>query len=887
MKKLLIILGLVFIFLSSFVSATIADDANSGARSYYKLEEAALNYVDATGAIDLTVGSTTDRVAAVIDFGQDYERTSGDGLSTIAAEGNELSYPGYSVWVNYEGGQGGDTEHYVIGNVELFAGSFYGLSCRISESTDIINCFGGTGGATFTSSSGGVINTGVDTHILAIYDGRQTNIYINGINVTTVNTVTATGALGYQGGTVTEMFIGDSYNSRGFDGVIDEVAIFDNGNTIDQQALATFLYNSGNPGTNQQYIFSVPAVDVFELTTSDIFAGTSIINFSANIINLTGSFIINTSNGSIFWPLNQMVNISIFNASINNMSVTHFDETFNNKDTDFNFDAELTPFFNFHNITMSNFTTFNNINYTRSLNYGLNLTCRSGSNSFANLFLNGVLEDTVSFSCNNNTQVFTNSLTASSEGAKNFSIKLFNDDIGNETVFENDFTWDLLAPVTSITFTTRNVFNNSANVTLICSDSIFPNLNYSSFFNGVELFTGNLSNGTMQSNQSSFISEVNNATGICLDPFSSSKKTTLQNVFFTVLNLWDEILNEPFDVSNVSNAVVFFSDINVFSFKDEGVSFVNYTSLNNTQLRFVITYFDSTEITRFIDVGFVDDDPLKICANTDERTHFEQQIISSSERVAIMKNTFSGCYVAADKVRFAFQNAFVLKAFTVNGIYFLITFDSDGNEIMLASVDGSTTSFINLDVLDFIRQPANFDISGDGLSFEKFTNTSINIFYDNINEDNVESKLTITRVDTNQVLLNVDGFADPNSFIVLFDYTTLNITTETIFEIKIDAVDDQGEESIIKRFFNAQAQQGFIPAAIAGTIAFFLLFFSINFVATSQTFSWFGLFMNLIVLFILAFSVPAWFITFLMVIDILSFVYIGLNMVMKNFAQVS
>jgi len=130
---------------------------------------------------------------------------------------------------------------------------------------------------------------------------------------------------------------------------------------------------------------------------------------------------------------------------------------------------------------MSNFTTFNNINYTRSLNYGLNLTCRSGSNSFANLFLNGVLEDTVSFSCNNNTQVFTNSLTASSEGAKNFSIKLFNDDIGNETVFENDFTWDLLAPVTSITFTTRNVFNNSANVTLICSDSIFPNLNYSSF----------------------------------------------------------------------------------------------------------------------------------------------------------------------------------------------------------------------------------------------------------------------------------------------------------------------------------------------------------------------------------------------------------------------
>jgi len=133
----------------------------------------------------------------------------------------------------------------------------------------------------------------------------------------------------------------------------------------------------------------------------------------------------------------------------------------------------------------------------------------------------------------------------------------------------------------------------------------------------------------------------------------------------------------------------------------------------------------------------------------------------------------------------------------------------------------------------------------------------------------------------------VDGFADPNSFIVLFDYTTLNITTETIFEIKIDAVDDQGEESIIKRFFNAQAQQGFIPAAIAGTIAFFLLFFSINFVATSQTFSWFGLFMNLIVLFILAFSVPAWFITFLMVIDILSFVYIGLNMVMKNFAQVS
>jgi len=140
---------------------------------------------------------------------------------------------------------------------------------------------------TFTTSQAGgkfddFSSTGSWNNIVATYDGSTMRVYVNGVDTGT--TFSQTGTLGSGGD---DALIGARDVGSGiqdyFNGVIDEVAIFDIALTQDD---VDSLYNSGTPTTDQQYPYSTTVTPEVEQITS--FAneyeiqGTNTLSFNLN-----------------------------------------------------------------------------------------------------------------------------------------------------------------------------------------------------------------------------------------------------------------------------------------------------------------------------------------------------------------------------------------------------------------------------------------------------------------------------------------------------------------------------------------------------------------------------------------------------------------------------
>jgi hypothetical protein len=169
------------------------------------------------------------------------------------------------------------------------------------------------GSAYLFTLTNNVLSVGNWYMITYTYDGSETaegiSIYINAIN----QSLTDSSAGSYSGMTNGNVrpIIGARWNNYptselNYDGLMDEVCLFNYDITEEQVAN---IYNYGC-----DLIDGTPTTPEFELTLKDAVGG-SLSNFTADLTNSTGTTTITTTNGTIYYPNDQIVDITVYEVN--------------------------------------------------------------------------------------------------------------------------------------------------------------------------------------------------------------------------------------------------------------------------------------------------------------------------------------------------------------------------------------------------------------------------------------------------------------------------------------------------------------------------------------------------------------------------------------------
>lgn len=531
------------------------------------------------------------------------------------------------------------------------------------------------------------------------------------------------------------------------------------------------------------------------------------------------------------------------------------------------------------NLTVTGSTEAQKINFTNNLTYNLTYVCSPNSNSALLTFINGSVNKTDSLTCNNNINTFQGLYSPKKEGNFNISFAFntsLENTLNNVTFNGTNYTADLTPPVVDyLDFSFDEGFQtNYTNVTLRCLDDMIPLIEYNLTFNDGQMFLGNLSNGTNQTNDTTLRFGNNTAHGICKDALYTSSAIEYKSQSVVSFVLIDEVTGELFNVSNLTSVKMYYSDNQTFyDLKANNTPYVNFSGSSDTKLRFELEYADGSIINRYIDASLLDASDNRICANKDGVTHYEQLLVSARQRRVIMYSLLANCMVAADYTRFAYQDSYILKAFTIDRDYYLYAYDND-ERIYLASIDGSVQTYIQLDVLDYNRERTAINILTESLFFQRINDTStIQIYYTNNANNNDNISVSITNLDTDTVVFSSSAFTNPNEFTLYFDYSTVaNVTNVTIFKIAVTKYRD-GELSYLNTYFNIAAKSGVLNSAFAFTISFLIMLFGLTFTVSRITFSWLGIVVILAALAFLAFSIATWYTLLLMAIELIILVF--------------
>lgn len=641
-----------------------------------------------------------------------------------------------------------------------------------------------------------------------------------------------------------------------------------------------------------------PSVNV-SITAVDNFTGAALSNLSVGMTNGSTTYNFTTINGTAIAPvLSNSSSLWAITISAND-SGGYRAKTFSNVNVSGgSFAGSINRMYRLFNVTASDYVAYNGSNYSRSLTLSANVSCPGAGYTAYHLrvLFDGVeqIGNKTWLTCvgpgNPESEITPVSVTAPAEGSHNVSIRAYTAYLGNlnNATWQNQsFIFDLNDPqISNVSLNAGEGFvTPSANMSARCVDSVMYALTYNFTLNGLTAYNATLANGTLKSVPVTPINGQNNYTATCADLFGSVNASGAANITLAQLVLIDERTNTNFDVSNLTAVRAYFETASyMHDFKANGSAAVFFQSVNATKIRIELTYSSGTVINRYIDVDVIST-PIRVCANKEGVTHYEQLIISAAPRPVVLKNVFSNCVVGADYTRFAYQDAQLLKAYSINSMYYLYTFD-EGQQVMLASVDGSISSYVNLDVLEFAQKGYSIGVRSDALSFKKTANTTIQIYYKNLRGANTGLALNITRLDSGARVASTADFTNPNEFTFYFDYAMLNnVTNETLFKIALSKTTLTGTEQF-NRYFTTTGQSGTIRAPVAFAVAFLLLVFGLTLTMARYTFGWFGIIVVMLSIGVLSFAVSAWYITLLMAIDAILLVYIAILLVQQNGATV-
>jgi len=625
-----------------------------------------------------------------------------------------------------------------------------------------------------------------------------------------------------------------------------------------------------------------PIIEHFLITALDALNQTALQEFN---VTVNGTFF-NTSSGTI--------NTSIIKNDTTILNITVVANSYLNKtylywNSDIGLQANLTKKYILEDIAFSNIFNYSSINITRNISYSIDFICQSDSNTTLIRSINSTANKQTQITCTNVSQTITDYYQHPKEGTYTlgFILNVSEDNPNNNlNIKDYSFVSDLYPPSINLYFNVSEGFiktNITLNIT--CYDNITPLLSYESYFNTNLIYFENATTNTTISNFTTGKNGVNSYLGICSDDFDSTNETINRTIFSKNLILIDEKTGLIFNCTNITRCRVYSDDNHTFyDFKNETKNQINFTGVDFSRLRFDFGYINDVTITRWVDVSLLTGDSLRICVNTEGTTHFEQLVISATEREAILTNVFADCTIGVEYTRFAYQDALVLRAFTIPSLYYLYTFDSDGNQILLSSLDGSVSTYINLDTLEFKQEGFALDILRDALSFEKTADTQITLFYQNIKNDNTAVRLIIENMDVNTDVLDTSTFSNPNEWTVIFDYSTLsNVSNTTLFKATVTTTKNDGSTDTFKRYFNIFGSTGLISSGLALTLSVLLLIFGFSITASRTAFSWFGIVIVIASMGILSFAISTWYITFMMGLNVIILVYTIITLVNLNY----
>lgn len=725
------------------------------------------------------------------------------------------------------------------------------------------------GAASTTTNPPGSSNTGQWYHYVWVINGSHIIQYQDG----DTEVVTALGA--QDGVDIDTTKLGEDLTSQGCQGEckIDEIGIWNR--TLTDYDLYVVVNETPIYANFSDY--AIPDFSVYARSNQ---SGTPILSYNVTINNAS---LWDTDTGVIITNYTQNTG-ELVDIIINSSGYTT--REYQDWNTSYDLYANLTSLFELYGFRYSNYTEYSGNNYTRVLNYSLNIVCQEGTAADLSLWINGSLTNYIndSLSCAQPTQYIQGQYRNPTEGFYTIGLGLNTSggdyaQVGNGTFFS-----DLYAP-TNVFFNYSYVdgFHDPLiNLTFQCNDTASPYLTYNVSLGGTSQSIQNVSPLYWDNVSVTLIDTANQATGYCADFFSVNTTTLTNPIYGRTLVLIDEQTNSVFDVTNLSTAVVYFDDNSTsHDFKSAGNAYVNFTSGSTDKLRFELGYEDASIITRYVDISLTSP-VVRVCANKHNIEHYEQFILSANERPVQLLSVYSDCTVGTDYTRFAYQDANILKAFTTARNYYLKLYEN-GIANILASVDGSLSSYVNIDVIEFSQRPYELTILRGAISYREEENR-VNIYYQNLANDSVIAETTITRLDNSQVVFTDTETSSPNQFNIYFDYSTLTpaINETTLFKIQVIGTDSGGNQKTVKEYFNIGGSGGVLNPNVAMVLGILLMIAGLSFTISRTALSWFGAFMALASIAVLSNSADVWYVILLQAIDAVILIYVVLVMFQQN-----
>jgi len=481
-------------------------------------------------------------------------------------------------------------------------------------------------------------------------------------------------------------------------------------------------------------------------------------------------------------------------------------------------------------------------------------------------------------------------------GTGTHTLYWYGKDVAGNTEDTNSLIFTITNDTTppEIIFSTNIVtvgFVNDFNVglSLYCTDNRLNDLNYILIktINGVATTLLNVQDSNAQTKlywETLGIGE-NYFTGRCID----YNGNTVQEISTPIYAMAFRLINEETGAALTDLNVVDVDKMQAFTYDGNNVYdyniyasptkyFIDYDNV----VRFDLTYNDvsETKLSREIDFGLLPDTNVGLCV-APFQSFYEQFLISSTNKDVVVYNDFADCYNLASSTKFAYENALMVRAFTINKPYYLYTWIDDV-KTLLATIDGSKASVINLDVLEFNNEEYTFEIATDTVVFKCLENSTtgicdqntIGIYYRSLRGDNASIKYQVYR--NNTLLWEYTESDEPNEFNTNWYYGGEDLNATDILKLVLTKTTEAGVETSADYWFDleGQAYSGTMDASLAIIFSFMILFVGLTLVAYKYAFGWFGIALCVIAIGILSFAPGFWYVQFMQAIIVIVAVFI-------------
>lgn len=435
-----------------------------------------------------------------------------------------------------------------------------------------------------------------------------------------------------------------------------------------------------------------------------------------------------------------------------------------------------------------------------------------------------------------------------------------------------------------ITGSTFRAGDTNAGFLIRCNDNNGTILRNTIARNDVNVLDVNAPRNTFQSVDGNVPNGQVSLSGYCFDQgLNSVKGTSITSVFAIQFIIIDEETGQDFNVFKVDSLkAINFVQNTVFDFQLNNTNKVFFVSGSSDKIRFDFNYAGGIIISRDFNVTTLpttDLNTVKVCGVKSGATFSQQLLISSQPKAAQVISDLYDCYVLSDYTQFTVSETRSVSAYTIATSYSLYSRNDEDIVVQLSLIDGSTAHTINLDILDFGSDLADFSVGGESLSVSYDTDTNaIFVYYLNVNNDNNSVTINIfDGTDSNSILFSTTNNTTPNEFSTTF--TAANFTDFNKDFYKIQAVVTKTNSTVktINSFFSLKGTRGnSLDPALAAIIGISVMIMSITLVASRYAFGWFGIVAGICAIAFTTFAPPIWYLTLIQAMLVIVTVFISI-----------